>query len=457
MIRVPGPPLPPGEVARRLAPHGGAAWLTLGDAGGAGGGRQVLAAAPVERVSGTPEAIEAAWQRARARWGAALVGVPVGVGFFSYDLGWRRGWGGLNLGEDARPGAALPGCAFRFYDALWVVEGTPGGTRAEIWAADPAAARALATRLRRPGPPRAPLGLGPLRPGESDHEFRAAVARAVEYLRAGDAYQVNLARRLLAPLRRDGAAGEGDLGLALFERLHGSAPAPFGVWLPLDGPEEVHAGGAPDAGFLLGNSPERFLHVGVADADGHRVVRTSPIKGTRARGHTAEADARARAALLAAAKDRAEHVMIVDLERNDLGRICEVGSVVVAEPPHVVSWPTVHHLVSTVRGTLRREVGLIGLLHATFPGGSITGAPKRRAMQLIAELEPRRRGLYTGATGWLGAAGDLDLAVAIRTAVAQHDVLELWVGAGIVVDSDPEDELRETEAKARAFAALAGT
>jgi len=146
--------------------------------------------------------------------------------------------------------------------------------------------------------------------------------------------------------------------------------------------------------------------------------------------------------------------MIVDLERNDLGRVCHTGSVEVASLARLVALPTVFHLISTVRGHLRADVGLAALLEATFPGGSITGAPKRRAMQIIDELEPAARGPYTGATGWLGAAGDLDLAIAIRTAVVGGGRLSLSVGGGVVADSTPEGELAETQVKARAFEAL---
>ena len=147
--------------------------------------------------------------------------------------------------------------------------------------------------------------------------------------------------------------------------------------------------------------------------------------------------------------------MIVDLERNDLGRVCRAGSVVVEDLTRVLALPTVFHLVSTVRGTLRADVGLAALLRATFPGGSVTGAPKQRAMEIIEELEPVRRGPYTGATGWLGAAGDLDLAIAIRTALVRNGRLTLSVGGGIVADSRADAELAETIAKAAAFTALA--
>jgi para-aminobenzoate synthetase component 1 len=144
--------------------------------------------------------------------------------------------------------------------------------------------------------------------------------------------------------------------------------------------------------------------------------------------------------------------MIVDLERNDLGRVCRTGSVEVAGVCRVVALPTVFHMVSTVRGRLRADVGLAALMAATFPGGSITGAPKRRAMQIVDELEPVARGPYTGAAGWLGAAGDLDLCIAIRTALVRAGRLSLSVGGGVVIDSTPEAELAETEVKARAFA-----
>ncbi|MEA2697688.1 MAG: para-aminobenzoate synthetase, partial [Myxococcales bacterium] len=201
---------------------------------------------------------------------------------------------------------------------------------------------------------------------------------------------------------------------------------------------------------IVGNSPERFLRV-----DGAGAIETRPIKGTTRRGADADADQAARRALLASEKDRAEHVMIVDLERNDLGRVCVPGSVVLEGLARVVALPTVFHLVSTVRGRLRADVDLAALLRATFPGGSVTGAPKQRAMEIIEELEPFRRGPYTGATGWLGAAGDLDLAVAIRTALVRAGRLTLSVGGGIVADSLPAAELAETTAKAAAFADLA--
>jgi para-aminobenzoate synthetase component I len=269
--------------------------------------------------------------------------------------------------------------------------------------------------------------MGPLAAADPEAQHLAAVARVLEYVRAGDVYQVNLARRLTAAVH----AGGGPLGWAAMQRLEADSPAPHALWLC-----DQAAGRA-----LLGNSPERFLRV-----TSDRRIETRPIKGTRARGGAAT--------LAASAKDRAEHVMIVDLERNDLGRVCETASVRVESLLRPVALPTVDHLVSTVAGRLREGAGLPEILRATFPGGSVTGAPKIRAMEIIDELEPARRGPYTGATGWLGAGGDLDLAVAIRTALVDDGRLTLWVGGGVVADSVPEEELAETEIKARAFARL---
>jgi para-aminobenzoate synthetase component 1 len=288
-------------------------------------------------------------------------------------------------------------------------------------------AAALADRLASGrDTPGAPPRLGALvapDDGERGAAYLARVARIREYLHAGDVYQVNLARRLVASVLAPGDA------LAIHRALAAASPA------------------------IVSSSPERFL----ARAAGGR-IETRPIKGTRPRGATPAADAAAAADLRAAAKDAAEHLMIVDLERNDLGRVAVTGSVQVDALAYVVELPTVHHLVSRVSAALRPDVGLAALLRATFPGGSITGAPKVRAMQIIAELEPAARGPYCGAIGWFGAGGALDLSIAIRIAVLAGGALTLHVGGGIVADSDPQAELDETEAKAagwrRALAAL---
>jgi para-aminobenzoate synthetase component 1 len=436
VIAVAADPLSPDEAARRAAAQPGAFWLSTPAPDEVAVARDVVGTAPVRVVRADSPAdlagIEQAWAEARAAWQAGgappPAGVPAAVGWFSYDLG--RAFAGLPR-RDAGEGG-WPPVEMHFHDAVWIRD-VPGA--ATIYARDAAAAGRLADVLARPAPP-VPVRLGALTADHPDSRFLDGVARVIEYLRAGDAYQVNLSRRLSATCAPVGAAP-----VALAAALRARAPAPHAALIAaVDG-----------AGALVGNSPERFLAVA---PDGR--VETRPIKGTRPRGGGPEADRAAAAELAGSAKDRAEHVMIVDLERNDLGRVCRTGSVEVASLARVVALPTVLHLVSTVRGRLRPEVGLAALLEATFPGGSITGAPKRRAMEIIDELEPAARGPYTGATGWLGAAGDLDLAIAIRTAVVQGGRLSLSVGGGVVADSTPEGELAETEVKARAFAALCG-
>ncbi len=260
----------------------------------------------------------------------------------------------------------------------------------------------------------------------SDEAYMAAVARAVRYIEAGDIYQVNLARRLTAPLPAR--------PLDLYMELCRANPAWYGAYLALDG------------GAVLSSSPELFLEV-----SGDRVI-TRPIKGTRPRVGDARADEQARRELWASEKDRAELTMIIDLERNDLGRVCRFGSVRVVEPFALEAHPTVYHLVGTIEGRLRSECGLADLLAATFPGGSITGAPKIRAMEIIRELEPVARSVYCGGIGWIGLDGQMRMNVAIRTLIVDGLRVHLYVGGGIVADSRPELELQETVAKARGMA-----
>lgn len=253
--------------------------------------------------------------------------------------------------------------------------------------------------------------------------FEAAICQAIEYTHAGDCFQVNLAQRLLAPLTQP--------PFELYSRLRQVNPAPFAAYF--------------DAGEfqILSASPERFLQV---SADGR--VETRPIKGTRPRGITPEHDAVLGGSLVESVKDRAENVMIVDLLRNDLGRVCEFGSVQVEVVCGLETYTTVHHLVSQIRGQLRPGAGPIDLLKAAFPGGSVTGAPKVRAMQIIAELEPHVRGPYCGCLGWVGFDGAMDTNILIRTFTAAKGWLQFPVGGGIVADSDPPREYEETLHKA---------
>lgn len=254
--------------------------------------------------------------------------------------------------------------------------------------------------------------------------FLYAVSRALEYIAQGDIYQVNLAQ----PWSSDWPEGADLFGF--YEKLRGFSPAPHGAFFDLGGRQIASA------------SPELFLRLS------GRTVRTRPIKGTRPRHRHPQEDERAAYDLITSPKEIAELIMITDLERNDLGRICEFGSVTVPDLLRLERFQQVFHLVSTIEGTLRGEVDHVSALEACLPGGSISGAPKIRALEIIDELEPFPRGLYTGAMGWIGAQGESQFNIAIRTAIAEGERLHFHAGAGIVADSVPEKEYDETWHKA---------
>lgn len=256
-------------------------------------------------------------------------------------------------------------------------------------------------------------------------QYLEAVRRVKEYIYDGDIYQANLTQRFQAPLREH--------PWMVYRRLRRLNAAPFAAYF-----NAVEA-------QVLSSSPELFLR-----GDGKR-VETRPIKGTRPRSHDPAEDERLKEELLSSAKDRAELSMIVDLERNDLGRVCTYGTVKVEEHAVVESYATVHHLVSTVVGELHPYRGVVDLLKATFPGGSITGAPKIRAMEIIDELEPNARSVYTGSVGYLGYDGSIELNIAIRTVITKGNMAYFQVGGGIVADSIPEDEYQETLDKGKAI------
>ncbi len=254
--------------------------------------------------------------------------------------------------------------------------------------------------------------------------FRAAVRDALEYIAAGDVYQANLSRQW-----RGASPAELD-PVAIYRRLRETNPSPFAGLLR-------HADFA-----VLSSSPERLVSI---RGD---IVSTRPIAGTRPRGASADADAALIRTLLENEKERAEHVMLIDLERNDLGRVCAGGSVRVDEYMSVETYAHVHHIVSNVSGRKRPEVSPVQVIRAMFPGGTITGCPKVRCMQIIAALESGARGAYTGSLGYLNRDGSCDFNILIRTITVQDNAVRFRAGAGIVADSDPEQELAETRAKA---------
>jgi para-aminobenzoate synthetase component 1 len=375
-------------------------------------------------------------EAALAAWGGEGGASAVLVGYLGYELA------GELEGLPAPPpdDLGLPDLHLALYDSVlrwdgraWTLEGTdawPGAGNPVIEAERLlAAARRRATAELAAGR----LGTGPLISRPHRGGFEAAVARVVERIGTGEIFQMNLCRRLEAVLSAEEI-------WPLYRRLRAASPADHGAFLDLGRDRAV-----------LSISPELFLAV----RDG--VVETRPIKGTRPRGGNPREDRALARELLESEKDRAELTMIVDVARNDLGRVCEVGSVEVARHAELLTLPTVHHTVSTVRGKLRPGTGPAGLLRAAFPPASITGAPKIQAMTVIVGEEERRRGPAMGAVGWISLAGDLELSVAIRTAVASRGRVTYHAGCGIVADSDPEEELAESAAKARAFLTALGT
>ena len=342
------------------------------------------------------------------------------VGYLAYELG--------RFTEPARDGPVpvpdAPLAVLSRYDPVLAYD--PGRGQYALVCSEPASARVpWLERLAAPAPVwSGPLARAPLAPLLPRDGYLVAARRILDYIVAGDVYQVNLTQPFAAPLAAP--------AWALYAALARRHPVPHGAYLDVG------------EARLVANSPELFLR-----RRGER-IETRPIKGTRPRGSGRARDAALAAELESDAKERAEHVMIVDLERNDVGRVARVGSVAVEAYARVESHPTVHHLVSSIVGCVRPDVGLADLLRATFPGGSVTGAPKLRAMEIIRELEPRARGAYTGAFGVFHPDG-LELGLAIRTAVVAGGTVRYHAGGGIVADSEPERELAEAWLKTAAL------
>lgn len=365
------------------------------------------------------------------------------VGFAGYEAGRML----ERLHPSRVPTPGIPDLCFAFYDSVLACD----TLRGEAWLAGTglrgpwaSSAQAQATRAREIA-----VRLATAPPDRPHRQFRLtselssslprgkyidAVGEIKEAIRQGEVYQANLTRRFSASWAGD--------PVALYLGLREVSPAPFSAFLDFGRVK------------VVSSSPERFLRV-----RGRR-VETRPIKGTRPRMGSPSADRKMALDLLRSPKDAAEHVMIVDLERNDLGRVCQAGTVKVAELAALEVYPQVFHLTSTVTGRLRDGVTATDVLRASFPGGSITGAPKIRAMELLARLEPEPRDIYTGALGWIAFSGDCDLSIAIRTVTLAGRRLSFGVGGGIVADSNPEEEYHETLHKAqgmlRALGALGG-
>jgi len=427
----------------RIRALGWAVYLDSGERARTGGRYDVLAAAPRATLVSCSGEVHLDRGGEVSRWrGSAFDGLKAlaaparggeedwplaggALGYFGYELGRA----GAKLPE-AKAGTVpfMPEAAFGLYP--WTVVIDHKRKRAAITSLDDyPEEEALGLRdrlLAGETPPREPFRvLGDIASTLEREAYLPRAARVIDYIRAGDVYQANLTREFRIRYRGD--------TWELYRRLHESNPAPMGAYLEYP------------FGAVLSSSPERFITV-----DGREAV-TQPIKGTRRRRADPVEDARVRAELTASHKDRAENVMIVDLLRNDFGRVCEPGSVAAPRLCELESFATVHHLVSTVTGRLAPGVSAVDLLAACFPGGSITGAPKRRAMEIIDELEPHRREVYCGAIGYLSPAGRLDMSIPIRTTLAAEGELRFYAGGGIVADSSPEAEFEETEVKIAAI------
>lgn len=352
------------------------------------------------------------------------------IGYFAYDLGRRL----ERMPSLAEQDIAMPEMAFGLYDWALVVDhqtrrawlcgqGRDARTFDEWDALLERSHKARTSVLRAPFDILSPINCNFDRAAYGD-----AFRRIKRYIREGDCYQVNLAQRFSARAR-------GDAWLA-YRQLRSLNPAPFSAFL------------RTPRGAVLSSSPERFLHVNKG------LVETKPIKGTRPRAADHGRDRALMEELRHSAKDRAENLMIVDLLRNDLSKTCAIGSVKVPKLFALESYATVHHLVSTVTGRLGVGKHALDLLAGCFPGGSVTGAPKLRAMEIIEELEPHRRSTYCGSIGYIGFDGRMDTNIAIRTLVYCDGLIHAWAGGGIVADSDEEAEYQETLDKAAALLKL---
>jgi len=362
------------------------------------------------------------------------------MGYFSYDLGRRI----EDLPAIALDAEEIPEMAVAIFDSVFIIDhekkqsylSAPSDTKIakqhheqwKVWIQQHETnstpkKHSVSNLLSRPF-----KVTSEVKSNLSFKQYAHAFDKIKAYINAGDCYQVNLTQRF-------SASATGDLWTS-YKALKKINPAPFSAYFNTP------------FGQILSSSPERFLSVE------NKEVSTKPIKGTRPRSENKELDEALIQELKASEKDRAENVMIVDLLRNDLGRVCATGSVKVPKLFEIESYATVHHLVSTVTGKLAKNEDALSLLRASFPGGSITGAPKIRAMEIIEELEPHRRGVYCGALGYIDFNGNMDTNIMIRSLIYNNGEVRFWVGGGIVYDSDVKEEYQETYDKGAALLQL---
>ncbi|MBI5759796.1 MAG: aminodeoxychorismate synthase component I [Planctomycetales bacterium] len=390
--------------------------------------RRELSHFPTETVAGLPPfqggaagllgyELGQAWERIPTASRDEFQTPALALGLYDWVLAWdhvaRRAWIVSQGAPESDPARRADRAARRVQS---VRQALSGATRA---AAPMSTSVVPAERLAPQFPAPGPAGLTS---NFSRGGYLQAIEQAIEYIRAGDIFQVNLSQRLLFPAQGD--------PVELYARLRSRNPAPFAGYF------------SHDDWVIASASPERFLSVNEGE------VETRPIKGTRRRRHVPEADLFSRDELRESEKDQAENVMIVDLLRNDLSRVCQAGSIRVPALCHVETYETVQHLVSEIRGQLEPGRDAWDLLRATFPGGSITGAPKVRAMEIIAELEPTARGPYCGSLAYVGFDGRMDSSILIRTFTVRNGWIQCPVGGGIVAQSSPEAEYEETLHKA---------
>ncbi|MCU1748736.1 aminodeoxychorismate synthase component I [Pseudomonas sp. 6D_7.1_Bac1] len=431
-------PLPyranPAEYFAAIRHAPGSVLLDSGRPSAERGRYDLLSAWPLATLAVSPDESGGAFlQRLRdtlGRLGDAAIPEPYAlpfagglIGYLSYDFGRHL----ESLPSQAHDDLQLPDARFGLYDWALISDHLIGSSQLVF---HPHLIETERQRLIElfSQPTTAAAGTftlnGAMSPDLSASDYQQAFVRIQQYIQAGDCYQVNFAQRFRAPC-------QGDPWTA-YCALREACPTPFSGFQSL-----------PDGGAVLSLSPERFVKV----SDGH--VETRPIKGTRPRGKNAAEDAANAAELLASPKDRAENLMIVDLLRNDLGRTCRIGSVRVPELFSLESYPNVHHLVSSVTGELADNKDALDLIAGSFPGGSITGAPKIRAMQIIDELEPTRRGLYCGSLLYLDVRGEMDSSIAIRSLLVKDGQVCCWGGGGIVADSDWQAEYQESITKVK--------